>query len=659
MSCMPEPTFRLLDARVGWDRKSSKGLMGFRSSKGLELAPRFLGAASPADVLPHFFPPRLSHGASRCEWLLAPVDRPHRLLRLAACVPEPSTACAGRARGCFEPWGPELRRVRSVASDCHLALVADAGAEAALLVDFAGNVRATFPVARPGAVAIAPWGELLVASDGRVLRFGLSGDGRGSVGEKLGRVVGLRAGHRRSWRDGEDPAEIWVAHRRGGRLVLSCFGRSGAPIPRAGPARLARTFDPVGVRAWDAHGFCWTDPRGPLAPCLDWNGCPTQEEIRPFGLRRRAPKGELVIEPLDGTDPRTVWHRVRVDADVPIGTEVRVSVATLDAPGGTVHRWQPGPQGGLDLLVRQPPGRYLALRLELAGDGRLTPRVRQVRVDFPRATSADLLPAVYREEPRAADFTERFAALFDAALEGLDRAIERFPVALDVRATEDAYLPWLGGLLGIAFDESWSSQQRRTLLAEAPALFAKRGTPASLSRVLAIFTGERPAILEQRVPFGALGPAGARSTCRAAVGETRLFGRNAVRFRTDRSALGQAALRSYGNPDADPLREDAYRFDVMFPPTAAPSAERRSQLDALVRALEPAHAIATVRFGGGGFVLGPRSAVGIDTALVGPPPPVLGRSTRLSRSTLLWPSPRARGPGLSLQHPVVGVCTSL
>src|SRR5690348_2149564 len=183
---MPVPTFRLLDGRIGWDQRTAAGLAGLRSVGGLVLAPRYRGSVSPAEVLPYFLPPRLAHGGSRCEWLLAPRGGPSRLLRGTPCV---TGDCP------FESWGPRLARPVSVASDCRQVLVGDRGADAAVLLDLAATVRATMPVARPGAVAIAPWGELLVASGRRVLRFGLGGDPRGTIGGRLGWIVALRAGY--------------------------------------------------------------------------------------------------------------------------------------------------------------------------------------------------------------------------------------------------------------------------------------------------------------------------------------------------------------------------------------------------------------------------------------------------------------------------------
>jgi hypothetical protein len=45
---------------------------------------------------------------------------------------------------------------------------------------------------------------------------------------------------------------------------------------------------------------------------------------------------------------------------------------------------------------------------------------------FPRSTSREFLPPVYRECRNAEDFTERFLSLFDAGIANQDRAIERY-----------------------------------------------------------------------------------------------------------------------------------------------------------------------------------------------------------------------------------------
>ena len=118
---------------------------------------------------------------------------------------------------------------------------------------------------------------------------------------------------------------------------------------------------------------------------------------------------------------------------MPPGTGIEVSVVTTDLDPTTLPKglpsaadWQSGPAGALDLLVQQPPGQYLRLSLTLTGDGTNTPVVRSVRIDFPRRTSLDWLPAVYSENPEAEDFSERFLANFDASIDRPRRG--RLPV---------------------------------------------------------------------------------------------------------------------------------------------------------------------------------------------------------------------------------------
>ena len=280
---------------------------------------------------------------------------------------------------------------------------------------------------------------------------------------------------------------------------------------------------------------------------------------------------------------------MQVDADVPPGTALRVAVAATEeavVPGA--GDWQEAPPGALDFLVDQPPGRHLYVRLRLSGDGTATPVVRRVRLDFPRSTSADLLPATYREDPAADDFTERFLSLFDSSLGGLDRVVERYPALLDVHGVPDAALPWLGGLLGLAFEAGWDPTVRRALLAAAPELYRRRGTPWAIAEAVRIVFGVTPGIeeLAARRNWLLVGE-------RGRLGSVRLFGRSAARFRVGTSALGTAPLRSFGDPHGDPLSEHAYRFRVVLPPrSVSPAAE--PALRRLVASQAPAHTAATV-----------------------------------------------------------------
>ncbi|WP_405809943.1 hypothetical protein OG729_34920 [Streptomyces sp. NBC_00210] len=424
-----------------------------------------------------------------------------------------------------------------------------------------------------------------------------------------------------------------------------------------------RTDAPAHLLLDSASG--WRPAAGAADPLPE----PVQDRdalVLPPGVREAA----LVTVPLDSGISRCRWHRIRVDADVPSGSALVVQLATTgDDPDGVPgpDDWQTAAGPAYDFLVDQPPGQYLVLRLLLGRTDASTPgpAVRQVRLDLPRATSADLLPAVYREDPTADDFTERFLALFDSVVQTLDRATERAPALLDPAGVPDGVLPWIAGLLGLdlgpdpdpapgassgggpassttpgAPDPGTAQLPPpvlRRLIAAAPELRRRRGTPCGLALALHIVLGVRPAILEPAVaPWGAVG----RDT---RLGEVRLFGRSAARVRLGGPAVlgsrlagagarrGGAPLRSLGNPDDDPLTGTAFRFRVLIPPGPPPGTRRPASTDGMARTaadlierLSPAHTTATVSIGGLGFTVGERSAVGVDTLLVSPAPSPAG-----------------------------------
>jgi hypothetical protein len=218
-------------------------------------------------------------------------------------------------------------------------------------------------------------------------------------------------------------------------------------------------------------------------------------------------------------------------------------------------------------------------------------------------------------------------------------------------------------------------------LRAVPELYRRRGTVAGLSAAIKLVFGFDPIIEELAAGrmWGALASKAAKkknaqSGCKekepseieqlcerslgARVGEVRLFGRASARFRVGGSSLGRAPLLSFGNPDNDPLNESAYRFRVLAPPQSVDSALWRERLRQLVESQKPAHTVATVRVGGGGFVLGTWSSVGVDTSLTPMPAPVLGRkgNVRLRRMSVLWPGRNGRREGVAVgETAVVGM----
>jgi phage tail-like protein len=666
VSCGPvATTFRLLDGWVGWDPAppdGTKGLEGLGPGETLALARVQPGATDPNLVDGRIPPPPLAHGCGPCEWLLVTPGDDGRLLRRscsAAFLPvDGELGCCAR-----------FVDARALAAEGHWVAVSDAGAGQVIVADRGGEqVVAVIAVAHPGALALSGRGDLLVADTTlpRLYRFDRTGRPRGMV-TTPGLVTRIAIG--------KDCA-VWIVTGENGGLHIYRAPRETWIFTAATVDDFLAAFDFDGITVATDLGFCLQelDSDGvPAQHCYDWCGQPLGQPIAPAPPPARVKLGQLLTRALDSGEPRCRWHRVRIDADVPKGTRLWVDVATSEEaeppyqgtpdpawpgfPTGPLHPedWQTtSPDGPLDFLIRQPPGRHLFLRLRLSGDGVQTPLVRRIRIDLPRSTSLEHLPAVFRETPEAEDFTERFLSLFDATIARVDEAVLRAPALADGQGLPDEVLPWLAAFLDIVFDSAWTPAQRRALLAAAPSLYRRRGTKQGLIDTITIVTGVAPAIVELALErsWGGLG--------HAYVGGVRLYSRVRARFVVGSSAIGAAPMRSFGNPDQDPFAVAAFRFQVLVPPNALGHAQyARERLAELVESIKPAHTIAQLRVGGGGFVVGVSSAAGVDTVLGGLPPPVLGKSgtVRLGRMSVLAPARRGRRFGFAVGQAAVGVGT--
>jgi phage tail-like protein len=247
-------------------------------------------------------------------------------------------------------------------------------------------------------------------------------------------------------------------------------------------------------------------------------------------------------------------------------------------------------------------------------------------------------------------------SLFDAFLSNIDDVIERLPALLDTTGVPDELLPWLGHFLDVAMDPAWDAARRRQILLAAPKLFRMRGTVDGIRAAIYLVFGVEAVVQELAMerPWGAVGAIRLNSGA-------RLFGQSSWRFRLGRSRLSQAPLRSFGNPDRDPINSLAYQFRVLVPLVL--DAEARGRLEQLVEAQKPAHTLVTVRASDTSFVLGTGIHLGIDTAFRALAPLVLhsgDQGTRLGRGAVLSSARSSSRAGLSVgRSATVGVNSEL
>jgi hypothetical protein len=103
---------------------------------------------------------------------------------------------------------------------------------------------------------------------------------------------------------------------------------------------------------------------------------------------------------------------------------------------------QEGQEGvRLDAWIQSQPGRFLQLRLSLAGRGRETPRIAAVGVEHDGRSPADHLSALFREDAESRRFLERYLGLAVRAIEPVEDGLRLRRVLFDPRLAPEGRLP--------------------------------------------------------------------------------------------------------------------------------------------------------------------------------------------------------------------------
>ena len=408
----------------------------------------------------------------------------------------------------------------------------------------------------------------------------------------------------------------------------------------------------------------------------------TSDDLPPASMRRAAnpPYGETALSDAGQADDSTgepdaetlAWRKLPLGSRTPgdgegwepLGVlQPRISFADIAVPPGRGERpsedayppraAQPEavPFDTLEGLIKNPPGRYLWLRIRLRGTAKRSPAVVALRATYPRPSILELLPAFWRADPRAAPAMDHALSLFEGFYTEVDQRISAFRHLLDPRITPPEALEWLASFVALAFDSRVDEAVRRQLLSEATRLYRMRGTVPGLERLCTILAQCRVAIIEGfrlrrrssayldatgrdgvDVERGVLGPGlrlGGNEWAGAGIAEPEPWeaelleahGR-LVRRRQKVRPAGSVRCPDEDPPDPldpDPLvsfhRRYAHRFSVLLFRDPEPDVE--AVIEAAVETGKPAHTLHRLCWLDAGFRLGTNAYVGIGTRMAG------------------------------------------
>jgi phage tail-like protein len=313
------------------------------------------------------------------------------------------------------------------------------------------------------------------------------------------------------------------------------------------PASLATLGDRYPLLAWQpgrfANGFST-----PVHYQSTEGGGLRPRPLHRLSLPSTATRATVPVEAIDGGARAMIWHRLYLEAVLPPGCGLRVWLAAADTraalddlsdeafhphdfgrlPGlpGDIARgvWLdqaselafhdgfldcprvPDRVGLFTCLIERPghvvralQGRFLAMRLELFGDGQAGPQIAALRAYGPRFSYRDrYLPELYRETADAtaagpasgADFLDRLLALFESVLTPLEDQVAASWRLTAPDAVPAEALDWLAGWIGLSLEPGLQEHQRRRMIRRATALCRQRGTLAGLAGMLDIVTDD-------------------------------------------------------------------------------------------------------------------------------------------------------------------------
>ena len=241
-----------------------------------------------------------------------------------------------------------------------------------------------------------------------------------------------------------------------------------------------------------------------------------------------------------------------------------------------------------------------------------------MRLDARRGTYLDHLPAIFGRPDTERQFLERFLALHESVLGGLEETIGDLPLLFDPACAPDeadSWLTWLSGWLAFERSEAWTRAQTRAHLSEAFALSGRRGTIDGLRRYLRIYAGVESRIEEASDPgrYWLLGK-----------GSPLGFGTVLAPSPLQGAVLGSSATldESHLSPDdGSPALgdDDAHTFCVQVYPTPSAPRDALARARAVLEREKPAHNTYHLRMVEARLRVGVQARVGVD-AIVGQPP---------------------------------------
>jgi len=236
------------------------------------------------------------------------------------------------------------------------------------------------------------------------------------------------------------------------------------------------------------------------------------------GIKKRS----FISHSLDSMEDNTVWHRCKIDCQIPPDANVYIAyyasnqnkimyqdeeqeldeilrsphIAAKEKDALLAAFWQEVVINGNDFPLHKAKGRYLWLKIEFATYGQEETDIKDIKIDFPLRPLTYHLPEIYQQDEQSFNLLNRFLGIFQSLMDDLDYQIKDVSSYLDVDLVNSDFLQWLSKWLDINDYYVWKEDKLRIFIKNAYKLYQIKGTKTSIEKIVEIYTGEKPIIVE-------------------------------------------------------------------------------------------------------------------------------------------------------------------
>lgn len=241
-----------------------------------------------------------------------------------------------------------------------------------------------------------------------------------------------------------------------------------------------------------------------------------------FSSTRRSGVGRVVSRIFDSGERGMTWHRLIIRTENCGNEDFKITVYASDSDeikyngkfipltallhdtsmslSNKVKAFAPcakkSVSGVTDIMLHDISGQYLWIFIETYSVSSAPAAIKNIQIFLPSQSWIDSLPMIYRAND-SEHFLERYLGIFQTLYEELDSQIANIADRFDPQCTESEFLGWLCEWLDVSDSELWPEDKLRLLLMTAVDLYRKRGTRESVEKMLNLYLGEKPLIIEE------------------------------------------------------------------------------------------------------------------------------------------------------------------